>query len=133
MPDEVMGAAMRAGRDSGESGASAKVHAPYLVTRGLVKGYGEGAARMEVLRGIDVEIARGEICVLLGPSGSGKSTFLNLLGGLEAADGGSIEVIGKEDAGEKRRHRHHDPRQEGAWRIPSKRAWLRVPILQSGT
>ncbi len=63
------------GRDSGESGASAKVHAPYLVTRGLVKGYGEGAARMEVLRGIDVEIARGEICVLLGPSGSGKSTF----------------------------------------------------------
>ena len=110
MPDEVMDAAMRAGRDSGESGASAKVHAPYLVTRGLVKGYGEGAARMEVLRGIDVEIARGEICVLLGPSGSGKSTFLNLIGGLEAADGGSIEVggtaittLGKKALGEYRR------------------------------
>ena len=96
MPDEVMDAAMRAGRDSGESGASAKVHAPYLVTRGLVKGYGEGAARMEVLRDIDVEIARGEICVLLGPSGSGKSTFLNLVGGLEAADSGSINVGGTE-------------------------------------
>lgn len=123
MPDEVMDAAMRAGRDSGESGASAKAHAPYLVTRGLVKGYGEGAARMEVLRGIDVEIARGEICVLLGPSGSGKSTFLNLIGGLEAADGGFYRSG---------RHRHHDPRQEGAWRIPSKRAWLRVPILQFG-
>lgn len=110
MPDEVMDAAMRAGRDSGESGASAKVHAPYLVTRGLVKGYGEGAARMEVLRGINVEIARGEICVLLGPSGSGKSTFLNLIGGLEAADGGSIEVggtaittLGKKALGEYRR------------------------------
>ena len=110
MPDEVMDAAMRAGRDSGESGASAKVRAPYLVTRGLVKGYGEGAARMEVLRGIDVEIARGEICVLLGPSGSGKSTFLNLIGGLEAADGGSIEVggtaitsLGKKALGEYRR------------------------------
>ena len=110
MPDEVMDTAMRAGRDSGESGASAKVHAPYLVTRGLVKGYGEGAARMEVLRGIDVEIARGEICVLLGPSGSGKSTFLNLIGGLEAADGGSIEVggtaittLGKKALGEYRR------------------------------
>ena len=110
MPDEVMDAAMRAGRDSGESGASAKVHAPYLVTRGLVKGYGEGAARMEVLRGIDVEITRGEICVLLGPSGSGKSTFLNLIGGLEAADGGSIEVggtaittLGKKALGEYRR------------------------------
>lgn len=123
MPDEVMDAAMRAGRDSGESGASAKVHAPYLVTRGLVKGYGEGAARMEVLRGIDVEIARGEICVLLGPSGSGKSTFLNLIGGLEAADGGHYRSG---------RHRYHEPRQKSAWRIPSKRAWLRVPILQSG-
>ena len=77
-----------------EGASHANAGAPYLVTRGLVKGYGEGAARMEVLRGIDVEIARGEICVLLGPSGSGKSTFLNLIGGLEAADGGTIEVGG---------------------------------------
>ena len=69
MPDEVMDAAMRAGRDSGESGASAKVHAPYLVTRGLVKGYGEGAARMEVLRGIDVEIARIHRHILVNITG----------------------------------------------------------------
>ena len=94
MPQEVMGAAASAGCVLDEGASHAKAHAPYLVTRGLVKGYGEGAARMEVLRGIDVEIARGEICVLLGPSGSGKSTFLNLIGGLEAADGGSIEVGG---------------------------------------
>ena len=94
MPDEVMDAAMRAGRDSGESGASAKVHAPYLVTRGLVKGYGEGAARMEVLRGIDVEIARGEICVLLGPSGSGKSTFMNMLGLLDVPTSGEYKLDG---------------------------------------
>ena len=99
MPDEVMDAAMRAGRDSGESGASAKVHTPYLVTRGLVKGYGEGAARMEVLRGIDVEIARGEICVLLGPSGSGKSTFLNSI----EVGGTAITTLGKKALGEYRR------------------------------
>lgn len=87
MPHEVTGAAASAGCVLDEGVSQANASAPYLVTRGLVKGYGEGAARMEVLRGIDVEIARGEICVLLGPSGSGKSTFLNLIGGLEAADG----------------------------------------------
>ncbi len=92
------------------SETKANIGAPYLRTVGLVKGYGEGDARMEVLRGIDVEISRGEICVLLGPSGSGKSTFLNLVGGLEGADGGTIEVggtnitgLGKKDLGEYRR------------------------------
>ena len=94
MPQEVMGEAASAGCVLNEGVLHANAGAPYLVTRGLVKVYGEGAARMEVLRGIDVEIARGEICVLLGPSGSGKSTFLNLIGGLEAADGGTIEVGG---------------------------------------
>ena len=79
MPHEVTGAAASAGCVLDEGASHANAGAPYLVTRGLVKGYGEGAARMEVLRGIDVEIARGEICVLLGPSGSGKSTFLNLI------------------------------------------------------
>ena len=110
MPHEVTGAAASAGCVLDEGASHANAGAPYLVTRGLVKGYGEGAARMEVLRGIDVEIARGEICVLLGPSGSGKSTFLNLIGGLEAADGGTIEVggtaitsLGKKALGEYRR------------------------------
>ena len=86
------------------SEAAANIGALYLKTSGLVKGYGEGDARMEVLRGIDVEIARGEMCVLLGPSGSGKSTFLNLIGGLEAADGTTIAGLGKKDLGEYRRN-----------------------------
>lgn len=110
MPHEVTDVAASAGCVLDEGASHANAGAPYLVTRGLVKGYGEGAARMEVLRGIDVEIARGEICVLLGPSGSGKSTFLNLIGGLEAADGGTIEVggtaittLGKKALGEYRR------------------------------
>lgn len=67
---------------------------PYLVARGLTKHYGQGDARVKVLDGIDVEIMRGEVAVMLGPSGSGKSTFLNLVGGLEGADGGSVDVGG---------------------------------------
>ena len=68
----------------------------YLQIRDLWKGFGEGEAHVEVLRGIDVELEKGEICVLLGPSGSGKSTFLDLVGGLEPADSGSIVVNGTE-------------------------------------
>lgn len=61
---------------------------------GLAKGYGEGSAHVDVLRGISVSLAQGELCALLGPSGSGKSTFLNLIGGLERADAGTIVVDG---------------------------------------
>lgn len=66
----------------------------FLRMRDLRKGYGEGGARIEVLEGIDIDIGAGELCALLGPSGSGKSTFLNLVGGLEQPDGGTIEVGG---------------------------------------
>jgi len=65
---------------------------PYLEVNGLSKSYGEDEARVEVLRNIDVSVEKGEICVLLGPSGSGKSTFLNIVGGLEPADAGTIRV-----------------------------------------
>lgn len=64
----------------------------YLQVTDLRKHYGEGEAAVEVLRGITTKIDKGEICVLLGPSGSGKSTFLNLVGGLEPADAGTIRV-----------------------------------------
>ena len=69
---------------------------PYLVVDGLMKHYGDGEARVQVLDGITTEVMRGEVCVMLGPSGSGKSTFLNLIGGLEGADGGSVSVGGCE-------------------------------------
>ncbi len=68
----------------------------YFSVSDLRKSYGEGEARLEVLRGITATLDKGEICVLLGPSGSGKSTFLNLVGGLEPADGGSIRIGGQE-------------------------------------
>ncbi len=64
----------------------------YLSVRGLCKGYGQGEGRQNVLHGVDCQVEKGEICVLLGPSGSGKSTFLNLIGGLEPADEGTIRV-----------------------------------------
>lgn len=69
-----------------------KGNTPYLVVNGLKKHYGNGEARVQVLDGITTTVNRGEVCVMLGPSGSGKSTFLNLIGGLEDADGGSISV-----------------------------------------
>lgn len=59
----------------------------FLEIKGIKKHFGEGESRVEVLKGIDIEIEKGEICVLLGPSGSGKSTLLNIIGGIDAADG----------------------------------------------
>ena len=64
----------------------------YLEVHGLCKSYGVDEARVEVLKSINVSLDKGEVCVLLGPSGSGKSTFLNIVGGLEPADAGSIRV-----------------------------------------
>ncbi len=67
----------------------------FLEVRGIKKSYGTGGSRVDVLRGIDLEIDRGEFCVLLGPSGSGKSTLLNIVGGIDGADEGSISIGGE--------------------------------------
>lgn len=70
----------------------------FLEIRGIKKHFGEGESRVEVLKGIDLEIAKGEICVLLGPSGSGKSTLLNIIGGIDNADSGYISINGEKIA-----------------------------------
>ncbi len=58
--------------------------------RGLTKIYGTGAGEVHALRGVDLDVRRGETLVLLGPSGSGKSTLLNILGGLDRATSGHV-------------------------------------------
>lgn len=70
----------------------------FLEISGIKKHFGEGESRVEVLKGIDIEIEKGEICVLLGPSGSGKSTLLNIIGGIDAADEGYISINGEKTA-----------------------------------
>ncbi len=70
----------------------------FLEISGIKKHFGEGESRVEVLKGIDAGIERGEICVLLGPSGSGKSTLLNIIGGIDSADSGYISINGEKTA-----------------------------------
>ena len=70
----------------------------FLEIKNIKKHFGEGESRVEVLKGIDIEIEKGEFCVLLGPSGSGKSTLLNIIGGIDAADEGYISINGEKTA-----------------------------------
>lgn len=67
-----------------------------FTTTGLTKVYGEGPAAVHALRGVDLEIPKGEIVVLLGPSGSGKSTLLNIIGGLDRASEGVAMFEGQD-------------------------------------
>ena len=80
----------------------------FLEINDIRKHYGEGESRVEVLKGINIEIEKGEICVLLGPSGSGKSTLLNIIGGIDEADAGYIAINGDkiEDMNEKQLTRY---------------------------
>ena len=64
----------------------------YLKIDNIKKSDGAGDSRVDVLKGINCGVNKGEICVLLGPSGSGKSTLLNILGGIDKADSGSVTI-----------------------------------------
>ena len=76
----------------------------FLEIKGIRKSYGTEENRVEVLKGIDLEVEKGQICVLLGQSGSGKSTLLNIIGGIDNADSGYVSINGEktEDMDEKK-------------------------------
>ena len=67
----------------------------FLELNQIKKSFGSGENRVQVLKGIDLAVEKGEFCVLLGPSGSGKSTLLNILGGIDRADSGDILLDGE--------------------------------------
>lgn len=64
----------------------------FLTVKDLKKSYGSTSNKVEVLKGINFEVEKGEICVLLGPSGSGKSSLLNIIGGIDDADLGYVSI-----------------------------------------
>ncbi|MCH8917154.1 MAG: ABC transporter ATP-binding protein [Alphaproteobacteria bacterium] len=69
--------------------------APALKLAGIAHGYRQGTARLDVLKGVDLEISAGEIVALTGPSGSGKSTLLHIAGLLEQATSGDLWLAGQ--------------------------------------
>ncbi len=65
---------------------------PLVVLENVTKTYMLGEIPVEALRGVDLELARGEVVVLLGPSGSGKTTLINIIGGLDTPTSGTVTV-----------------------------------------
>ena len=66
----------------------------YIQTKDLMKSYGEGGSFSQVLKGVNIGVEKGEMCVIQGTSGSGKSTLLNCIGGLDSIDSGNVSVAG---------------------------------------
>jgi lipoprotein-releasing system ATP-binding protein len=69
---------------------------PFLEARNIVKSYPVGGHPLTVLRGLDLDVAEGEMLAIVGASGVGKSTLLHVLGGLDAVDAGTIAIAGIE-------------------------------------
>lgn len=68
----------------------------YLEVKNVKKSYGQGGSYIQVLKGVNTGVEKGQMCVIQGTSGSGKSTLLNCIGGLDNMDSGSVKVDGNE-------------------------------------
>src|SRR5262252_9432531 len=96
-----------------EAMAAEQHNAPSVVLcRGLQKTYLQGKVEVKVLHGVDLAVQRGECLAIVGASGSGKSTLLHLLGGLDSASAGEVEIEGRDiqamsekERGELRNHK----------------------------
>jgi len=86
-------------QNSQQQASAQRANGPITATNNLVKQYGTGSTTVNALAGVDVEINRGELTVIMGPSGSGKSTLMHCLAGLDTPTSGSVEVAGTEIAG----------------------------------
>ena len=73
----------------------------YLEIKDVKKSYGQDGSYVQVLKGVNTGVDKGQMCVIQGTSGSGKSTLLNCIGGLDVMDSGSIKVEGTEVFGMK--------------------------------
>jgi len=84
--------------------ASADAAAPAIASaRSVTRTYRQGAVQVPALRGVDLDVSRGEFLALCGPSGSGKTTLLNLLGALDRPTSGEVAIEGRELSGMSRR------------------------------
>ena len=67
----------------------------YIALTGVTKEYVMGEVTIHALSGVDFQLEKGELCVVVGPSGAGKTTLLNILGGMDSCTGGEIVVDGE--------------------------------------
>src|SRR6266568_3559468 len=86
--------------DTIAAAAAAAVEMPYdgpvVAATNITRRYGEGATAVDALRGVSLEIARGQLTAVMGPSGSGKSTLMHILAGLDRPTSGEVTIEGQE-------------------------------------
>lgn len=92
--DQIMTQPKPARSDEPTAKGPAVAHELAIDARGLTKAFGKGPARVEILKGIDLQVETGEIALVMGPSGSGKSTLLAAVSGLMKPDSGSVVALG---------------------------------------